>query len=76
MIQQITDLSNIDKAVIPRKVSFEGFLLDLESFAKPDRLAELDRLARPDRLGEAGGLAGRAGTKTIGIISVQQAYEI
>ena len=45
MIQQITDLSNIDKAVIPRKVSFEGFLLDLESFAKPDRLAELDRLA-------------------------------
>lgn len=70
MIQQITALSNIDKAVIPRKVSFEGFLLDLESFAKPDRLA------RPDRLGEAGGLAGRAGTKTIGIISVQQAYEL
>ena len=39
MIQQITALSNIDKAVIPRKVSFEGFLLDLESFARFARFA-------------------------------------
>ena len=60
-------------AVIPVKVPFAGFLLDLESFA---RFAKCARFARFTRFAKCARFAGCAGIKTIGIILAQQAYEL